>query len=385
VYSRRLLAACISAAFGGMLLSIFIHSPWSSPSFYSDIQSFWYTRPWLQLGQVPYSSFSAFLEYPPISGLILYVSRVVGVDYSGYYLIFSLVSLWAAVILAWSTWRLAGDLGVKASPLYFILPSMIVYGVYNFDLFNALFIVLGLLFFVEKKRDLSAVFIGLAIATKLVAVILIPVLIFEVTGWDKRVRYLLVCAVATAIPFLPIVFANPGFFSQFLSYYKGWGLEDAWYVWIFGDPLSGVAKLFGIAILIPILLRVYTLKAPLATRCFLALSGYFLASYIYAPQFSVALIPLVVVLALNSPALFSWEVFNALIILTWFTVTPTPTSGPTYPWTLPQTMALLRSASLAVLSVQVASASGNSLILWLRRALGVPGTRQTTLPISGSE
>jgi hypothetical protein len=366
-----------------MLLSVFLHSPWSTPSFYSDIASFW-TRPWVASGQVPYSSPIAFLEYPPISGLILYVSRALGGNYNGYYLTFSYISLVAAALLGWSTWRLASDLGVKANPVYFFLPSMVIYGIYNFDLFNALFIVLGLQLFVEKRRDLSAVFLGLAIATKLVAVVLIPVLFFEVAGWDKRARYLVVCALAAFIPFLPIVFANPGFFGQFLSYYQGWGLEDAWYIWIFGNPFSGPAKLFGVIILIPLLLRVYTLKAPIVTRSFLALAAYFLASYIYAPQFNVALIPLVVILSLSSPALFSWELFNAFIILTWFSVAPTPTFGPTYPGTLPQVMALLRTASLAVLSVQVASASGSSLILWMQRAVGMSRPRQTTLPTSES-
>jgi uncharacterized membrane protein len=258
---------------------------------------------------------------------------------------------------------------------------MIIYGVYNFDVFNALLIVLSLQFLVEKKKDLSAIFLGLAIATKLVAVVLIPVFIFEASGWNRRARYLILCALATAIPFLPVLFANPGFLKQFLSYYQGWGLEDAWYIWIFGNPFSGAAKLFGMALLVVLLLRVYTLKVPLVTRTFLALAAYFLASYIYAPQFNVALIPLVVVLVLNSPALFSWEVFNALIIITWGSVAQTPSFGPTYPWTIPQAMALLRSASLAVLSAQVASASGASLVSWMRKALGSPRPRQTTLPI----
>ena len=381
MFDRRLLAACVASAIAGILLSAFLHSPWSVPSIYSDIGSFW-SRSWVSAGQVPYSSSGAFLEYPPISGLILYASRVMGGDYNGYYLAFSIISLWSAAILGWSTWRLAGDLGLRINPFYFILPTMVIYGVYNFDLFNALFIVLSIQFFVEKRRNLSALFLGLAVATKLVAIFLLPVFFFDVVGWDKRVRYLVIAALAAAIPFVPVILANPGFIGQFLSYYRGWGLEDAWYIWIFGNPMSTTAKVFGVVILIPLILRVYTLKAPIVTRCFLALSAYFLTSYIYAPQFSVALIPLVAVLALNTPALFSWEVFNALIILTWFTLPQTPTSGPTWPWTLPQAMALFRTASLAVLSVQVASLSGNSLILWIRRHVGLSG--QTTLPTAPS-
>ncbi|HYC12115.1 MAG TPA: hypothetical protein VEC02_05585, partial [Nitrososphaerales archaeon] len=156
---RRLLVACISSSLAGILLSVFLHSNWSSPNLYSDISSFW-GRSWVASGQVPYSSSASFLEYPPVSGIVLYASRAIGGAisgavggvYSGYYTVFSVMSLGAAVVIAWSTWRLAGDLGVKLNPVYFLLPSMIIYGIYNFDLFNALFIVLCLQFFVEKRR-----------------------------------------------------------------------------------------------------------------------------------------------------------------------------------------------------------------------------------------
>jgi hypothetical protein len=381
VADRRLLLACVSSAVAGVLLSAFLHSHWSDPSIYSDIGSFW-GRSWLQAGQAPYTSANAFFEYPPIAGLILYFCRIVGGDYTGYYLTFSALSLLAAAAMGWSCWRLATDLNVRTHPLYFLLPSVIVYGVYNFDLFNGLFVVLGLMLFVEKKRDASAVFIGLAIVTKLVGIVLLPLLLLEAKG--QRARYLAVCAVVAALPLLPILFANPGFFSQFSSFFQGWGLEDAWYIWIFGNPFSSTAKLFGYVLIGALLLRVYTLKAPLVPRSFLALSAYLLGTYIYAPQFSLVLIPLVAVLALNSPALYFWEIFNALIILTWFTVPTSPTSGPTYPWTVPQAMALIRSASLAVLSINVASLSGHPVIPWIRRRFGSEVTVQTTLPESGT-
>jgi len=85
VFDRRLLAACISSSLAGMLLSVFVHSPWTVPSLYSDVGSFW-GRSWVSGGQVPNSSPGNFFEYPPISGLILYAARVLGGDYTGYYL-----------------------------------------------------------------------------------------------------------------------------------------------------------------------------------------------------------------------------------------------------------------------------------------------------------
>jgi Gpi18-like mannosyltransferase len=381
VFDRRLLAGTITSAVAGIVLSSFIHSNWSVPNIYSDITSFW-GRSWVSGGQVPYSSSGAFLEYPPVSGAILYASRVLGGalsgvaggDYTGYYLAFCAFSLLAIVAIAWSTWRLASDLGVRVNPLYFLLPTMIIYGIYNFDLFNTLFIILCLQLFVEKKKGLSALTLGVALATKFVAVVLLPIFLLELVGTKERVRYLVLSLAVAAAFFVPIAIFNFGYFSQFYSFYSGWGLEDAWYVWIFGDPFSSLAKTFGLIVMGVLLLRVYTLKMPLVPRSFIALSAYLLGTYIYAPQFNVMLIPLMAVLAVTSPFVYLLDVFNALIILTWFTV---PDS--THPWTLPQAMALLRSASLALLSLSIASSSGHSLISWIRVRTGQQRWRQERL------
>jgi len=373
---RRLLVATICSAVGAVLVSAFFHSSLTVINFYSDIGSF-FTRTWVASGQVPYSSSTAFLEYPPVSGVLLYASRLiggwvagsVGGVYTGYYWTFSVLSLGAAAVIGWSTWRLANALGTKLNPAYFMLPTMVIYGIYNFDLFNALFIVLSLQLFVEKRHDSSAALLGVALATKLVAVVMLPVFLMELQGGKNRVRYLVISLVAAGIFFLPIALVNFGYFNQFLTYYNNWGLEDAWYIWIFGDSFSRAAKIFGLLLLIALLLRVYTLKMPLVQKTFLALSAYLLSTYIYAPQFNLMLIPLVAVLAITDPSLYLMEVFNAILILTWFTV-----NDPTRAWTLPQTMALLRSASLAVLCLSIASSTGHSLTGWVKARFGRVGS-----------
>lgn len=325
-----------------------LHSPWSNPNIYSDIGSFW-GRSEIQQGLAPYFQF--FFEYPPISGYIIYLARIVGGDYNGYYFVSGSMILVATLVLAWSCWRVAKVLGSRLNPLYFFLPSMIFYGIYNLDIFNALFIMLSLQFFVEDRKGTSAAVLGLSIATKLVSVVLLPIYLLELRKNRLRLRYLLFTAGVVAFFYLPIALLNFNSLSQFYAFYRGWGLEDAWYVWIFQDPLNAYAKLFGLAVTGVLLLRVYTLKVSLAPRVFLGLAAYLLGATIYSPQFNVMLIPLAMVLVVDDPSLYAWEVFNALIILTWF-VAP----DPTHPWTLPQTMALLRTGSLAWLC-----------LAWLRR------------------
>jgi hypothetical protein len=278
--------------------------------------------------------------------MILYLAHALGGNYDGYYEAMGAMSIIAGMGIAWSAWRLSKALGRKLNPLYFILPSMLIYGLYNFDLFEGLFIILSLQLFVEGKRDLSAVSLGLAISTKLVGIVLLPLYILEAKDPRKAARYVVVAAAVTAASYLPVAISNFGYFGQFLSYFSSWGLEDAWYIWIFIDQYSGLAKLFGFFLIAVLLVRVYTLKLSLEKKCFLALASYLFGAYIYAPQFNVMMIPLVAVLAIDTAPVYLWEVFNGLIILTWFTY-----PDPTHAWTLPQAMALLRSLSLALLFI----------------------------------
>ena len=107
------------------------------------------------------------------------------------------------------------------------------------------------------------------------------------------------------------------------------------------------------------------MEASLESKAFLAIGAYLLATYIYAPQFNLLLIPFIAVLELKHPALYPWDGFNALIILTWFI----PGSTPTAAWNWPQVFAALRSACLAWMCVSVAASQGYSLPSWLR---GIP-------------
>ncbi|MEM4381280.1 MAG: hypothetical protein QXX19_03540, partial [Candidatus Caldarchaeum sp.] len=93
-----------------------------------------------------------------------------------------------------------------------------------------------------------------------------------------------------------------------------------------------------------LLLRSYTSQAGLAMKSFLVFSAWLLGSPTFTPQMAIWIIPF----AAASPRLWVWvpffETANAAIIYTWFT-----TSIPTYPWTLPQTMSLLRASALAAM------------------------------------
>jgi hypothetical protein len=359
---RGALSASVAAILSGLLLSFVLHDSSSVPNIYSDIASFW-GREWVQSGQFPYVSQS--FEYPPISGMLLYVARVIGGDETGYYNTFGVMSCIAGVVLAWSCWKIAKKLGRELKPLYLLLPSIVIYGIYNFDLFHAMFVMLSLLALLYGRKSSSAVSLGLAISTKLVSAVVIPVFLIEIHNRREAARFLASVLGVVAAFNLPFMVVNFQSWLQTYTYLKAWGLEDAWFGWIFQSSACaqsascavwGYAKIFGFALMALLLLRVYTLKIDVTTKTFLALTAYLLGTYIYAPQFNLLLIPLVAVLAVEHPSLYLWDTFNVLIILTWF-VQP----NPTLPWTLPQEFALLRAVMLAWMAVWVLREKGWNL------------------------
>jgi len=384
VETRKGLLLALAAILTSLLVSAELHWPGQSPGFYSDITGSFWLRCWVQSGSLPYVGSSpscdyAF-EYPALSGMILYFVRAVGPDLQTFYEAFVALSMIAAAVSVWGCWTLARREGRELNPLFFLMPSFLIYGIYNFDIFHLLFVVLALVSFVKGGRLLSAALLGLAVSTKLTSVVLIPVLLMEMKGYRARLGYLGVFAAVVAAVNLPIALLN---FSNFLQGYQfvgGYGLEDSWYVWIFQNPATWTyAKYFGIGVSGLLLLRVYTLKASLLAKSFLAIAAYLLGTYIYTPQFNILVIPLIAALDLQHPALYPWDGFNVLIILTWFI----PNSQPTLAGSWPQFFALLRAACLVALCISLASREGASLPAWVKARIRPKGGGVSTpLPAS---
>jgi hypothetical protein len=104
-----------------------------------------------------------------------------------------------------------------------------------------------------------------------------------------------------------------------------------------------------------IFLYLYVLRTSLKPEHFmlLATSAYLLFTPRYSPQTSIMLLPFLPAAGALLPTYPIWEVANAAILLTWFT-----TQSPHLPWSLPQTMSLLRFAALAVIFAQSLHAVG---------------------------
>jgi hypothetical protein len=335
----KVLLPALAAAFISWTLSVYIHYPTVQGSIYSDVVSFWYREPGLAAGLKPCIDY--FFEYPPAACFITYAARLLGGhNVEGYYTAFTLLSLPAFLLLAYSMYRLAGWVSVALA----LSPSLIIYGIYNYDHFMAALTALALALYLSGRRGSAYVLLGVAASVKVFTLILLPTLLSERPRW----RYVLFFLAGALPATTPVMILRPGYFGEFINYHASWGLENAWTVWLTDNPFSPTAKVIGWLVVFALFMRSLTSDLPVEHRCFMALSGFLLGSPTFTPQMVLMILPL---FALSPP---TWlflplvEISNVGIILTWFWV-----SNPTHAWTPPQTMALIRAAVLAAAWVSV--------------------------------
>ena len=216
------------------------------------------------------------LEYPPVCGLILWLG---GWASGGNIDIFAIVEfgilLIFAVLVSHFVYQFIGYLGISRNrQLLFSVfaPSLLLYGAYNFDIIQTFFVVASLYFFIARsKPKLSALSLGLAIATKLSPALLLPLFWQEIPTQKGRITYSAILGVVVGVLNVPFMIAN---FSTWLSGYtflKNWGLEDSFLVWIFNNQNDwGVAKDISYVLLGGAVLAVYIFfrSKPLLVRVF---------------------------------------------------------------------------------------------------------------------
>lgn len=267
----------------------------------------------------------------------------------GYYSAFVYLSLPAYILLAWSMITIVEKTGASRIGLVAIAsPSLVVYGIYNYDHFAAALVGVAVALFILKKQEFSALANGLAFAFKLYSGLILPLFLMSLGDNRQRLRYFAYFLLGAGVPYVVQLILNPNSIVEFFKYLASWGLENAWYIWIFGSPDSLSARIFGLALGIYLVLRVFAMSGSLLSRCFLAVAAWLFSSYIFTPQMVIWLLPLLVA---QRGALYFWpalEVTNVGIIMTWF-----GDYDPVMPGSPPQVLALLRAIALGLMGLSV--------------------------------
>ncbi len=295
---------------------------------YSDISALYGARE-INVDNWPYTSATNAVEYPVITGLVMWATGLLIDDPNGYRSYFDLNALLIILLLFASVfvlWRIKPDYVA----LFPIAPAVFGSLLINWDMYAVLFALLSLLFYKENKMDLSALFMGIAIATKFYpGVILFGIaLVF----WKNReikslLRYLLITTFTWLIINLPVALTNfDGWWRFFkLNIERDNDLGSIWYALALLDlPIGNINNLTIIVFLLAlggIGALYFKIASPesnfenLILISFLTVAAFVTVSKVYSPQYILWLTPLAV-LAMTKPeqrkAFWIWQGTEAL-------------------------------------------------------------------------
>ncbi|MDF1540149.1 MAG: glycosyltransferase family 87 protein [Candidatus Thorarchaeota archaeon] len=155
-------------------------------------------------GNLPYADF--YFPYPPVFGYVIYLLGLIFPSVDGFR-IFAILLDTALIPLIWKlTKRQAGERWASiAIVAYAILPISVLESGWNghFEPLVNLFLLLSFWFLFDSRYRLSGLFLGLAVATKIYPILVLPIFFFYVKDWRSRFELTLSAAIVGAITFLP--------------------------------------------------------------------------------------------------------------------------------------------------------------------------------------
>ncbi len=390
--------ALLAVAVLSILVSYYLHSPQSpviqtglkysdivhgvfNPRFNPGDSRLWFNvdklealRSGYRLCPLPYVDYK--FEYPPVIGVLFLVSTCTGImvslpriyspeDYSDlvrgillvhYNVQASTLSL-AFLVTVFLVARLLESYkaGLWKAFLIPLLPSTIVYMIYNWDVLAALFLVFSIYFYTRGNYRLSGFMMGLSVSTKLLTIIAGLSLALLLASKDRRgfTGYTLAFLLAGVTPYVLLYIISPRGFIEFISHHASWYCENCVYMILVNDiwsPLHRILAAFTIGFTVAVILVASaTSSRRLQDILFASTATPIVFNYVFTPQMLLIITP-VAMISLNGLPLLAYivaDTANSLIIVSFF-----KDLLQSNPWTLEgltQKIAMTRNMILVVL------------------------------------
>lgn len=326
----KLRVLIVLAIFGSLLsFTKFAHCEnkgWATPdqyvhACYSDLPALFEVRG-LKDNLWPYSSDENSVEYPVITGLVMYATSFGANSPATYFninIFFLALLLVATVIIA--RW-------IKPEFAYLIplAPAMIASLYINWDLWAIVTMMLAIYFFDKEKYLISAIILGLSISTKFLPVfLLLPIIyiLWRKAGVIELIKYLLIVAGTWLVINLPFVLTTPTgwwrFYKLNLERGSDWGsiwlaLQQLGINFSNLNYLSILLLLIGLTSIAVLIFELGYIPT-LASLSFLVLAAVMMASKVYSPQYVLWLVPLAAIALTNKRDLHAFWLWQATEVI----------------------------------------------------------------------
>ena len=309
IAKSAVLLAIIAALISFLKFDYCRSNGWAPPSdyihaCYSDLPALFGERG-LITNTWPYSSATNAVEYPPVTGLVMWATSFLvndnGNKYRNYFdvnaLLIALLFIASVIILK------------KLKPqLWYLLPvaPAVVASLYiNWDIWAVVSALAAIYYFDVGKYNKSAIALGLSIATKFFPVVLllpIALILFRKSKIKELVRYLVITSATWLLINLPFIITTPAGWFRFFKLNSeraaDWG--SIWHALeIFGLKINqlNLVSIVAFAIL-ALAFTLFVFGIPevptLASIAFFIVAIFITASKVYSPQYVLWLTPLAI-------------------------------------------------------------------------------------------
>ncbi len=299
---------------------------WATPdqyihACYSDLPALYEARG-LNSNQWPYASADNSVEYPVLTGVVMYLTSFAAKSPASYFNI----NIFFLILLFLATVVMVRKIRPEFAYLVPVAPAMIASLFINWDLWAIAAMMLAIYWFDRKQYLYSALLLGVSISTKFLPVfLLIPILfIFWREGKIKEaIKYIAISFATWLAINLPFAITTPEGWWRFykLNLERGpdWGS-----IWLALQQLGiNMTNLNWLSILlllialttIAVLLFELQYTPTLASVSFFVLASVMLASKVYSPQYVLWLTPLAAIALTHKKDLHAFWVWQATEII----------------------------------------------------------------------
>ena len=306
------IVALIAALFSFLKFNHCRGTNWVSPDVYvhmcySDISALYGARE-INTDKWPYASAENAVEYPVLTGVVMWATGLLVSDPNGYRTYFDINAFLIILLLfasVFTLWRIKPDYVA----LFPIAPAVFGSLLINWDIYAVLFALLSLYFYKDNKMDLSALFLGIAIATKFYPGVMlfgITLIFWKNKAFKPLLRYLAVTIGSWLVINLPFATNSfDGWWRFFkLNIERDNDLGSLWYAAALLDLPSGnlnnltivafVLALGAIGVLYFSITEHRSDFENLVLIAFLTVAAFVTISKVYSPQYILWLTPLAV-------------------------------------------------------------------------------------------
>ena len=344
-YERTMNILGYALILSSILLSMILHAPWNSSAIYTDIVSVyqtiyvsrenWYSS-FMDYG-IPYIDYA--FPYLPGTALVFAITSLpkafLGYDpqlhidkgFYAYYILNSILILIATLVIYNDLLLLGRKLRTRI-PLYIfaLMPSIIVYGVYGWELIALALFIRGLrLLFFEDDVGRGATFITLSIMIQPIFITTVPLLLTRLKKGEKASLKFLAHMVLVSTLLLSWPLLNIDAFKQMMISHIVPPIEGSiWFILPYSQQylieMAYVVVTLIVLLILLLPLRVYDEFSELYFKITLTITLSLLFSPVYKPQFNtlVTILWIPIIEMFYLPLLVFQDLSSTMVILTWF-------------------------------------------------------------------